>query len=346
MIFNLNQFVVAAAMASSAPPAELVWVERQTFLMGTVLRAEVGVAARDDGMAALEAAFAEIHRLESLMSSWDPTSEVGRLNGAPAGARVELSDDLAEILAEASAWQITTNGAFDPGIGALIDVWDLRGHGRRPSPDALRSAIAASGFERFSFEEDGRAVIKTSDASWLDTGGFGKGLALREAGRILREMRVEAAFLDFGGQILAFGAARTDGEGWRIEVADPGARERSIGWVEFGRGSIATSAQSERFVEVDGSRYGHVIDPRTGLPVPAWGSVTVVASDPVAADVLSTAIFVMGPIEGRAWAANLNDIGVLFLEAGGDGPVGSWNGAFEQFTYQSGLNQESDIDDR
>jgi thiamine biosynthesis lipoprotein len=94
-------------------------------------------------------------------------------------------------------------------------------------------------------------------------------------------------------------------------------------------GSVATTAQSERYVDVGGERYGHVLDPRTGRPVPALGSVTVVAADPVVADILSTALFVMGPEAGRRWAAGRKE-GILFLTLGEGAVVASWNEAFEQ----------------
>jgi thiamine biosynthesis lipoprotein len=128
----------------------------------------------------------------------------------------------------------------------------------------------------------------------------------------------DAALVNFGGQILAVG---TNGEpAWRVTVADPAIRERAAATLAVMEGSVATTSQSERMAVVEGDTLGHVLDPRTGTPVPAWGSVTVVDADPLRADVLSTALFVLGPAEGWAWAED-HRIAALFLERTPAGPV-------------------------
>jgi thiamine biosynthesis lipoprotein len=116
---------------------------------------------------------------------------------------------------------------------------------------------------------------------------------------------VEQALLDFGGQVLAIGD-------WAIPVADPRDRGRPAVTLQLRDASASTSAQSERGIEVDGQWFGHVLDPRSGRPVPPWGSVTVVHDDPLTADVLSTALFVMGPDDGLHWAET-HGVAALFL---------------------------------
>jgi thiamine biosynthesis lipoprotein len=151
----------------------------------------------------------------------------------------------------------------------------------------------------------GGAITRRVPAAWIDPDGFGKGAALRAAAARLARHGVDHALLSFGGQVLAVGA-------WDIPVADPRHRARPAATIRIHDASAATSAQSERGIEVEGRWFGHVLDPRSGRPVPPWGSVTVVHSDPLTADVLSTALFVMGPDSGLQWA-EIHGVAALFL---------------------------------
>jgi FAD:protein FMN transferase len=304
-------------------------LERETYLMGTLLRIGVEAQDRPAGIQAIEDAFLAVRRVDSLLSTWRDDSEIARLNRAPVGVPVSLSAELFAALDHARQWRQETAGAFDPAIGALVDAWDLRGTGRKPTPPALARARAATGMQHFAFSATQRTVRRTDASAWLDTGGFGKGLALREARRALRSAGITAALLNFGGQVAAIGSG--NGEGWIIPVAHPSRRHDPVARIRLPGGSASTSAQSQRFVSVGGERVGHVLDPRTGQPVPAWGSVTVVAEDPVVADVVSTALLVLGPDHGLQWARNRPDIGALFLIDREGRLIRRWNPALEKF---------------
>ena len=283
--------------------------------MGTTLRARVESETRESGIAAIEAAFGEVRRLEGVLSTWRDGTEMARLNAAPAGVWFRASGELFSLLREARGWWSETGGAFDPAVGPLVTAWDLRGQGgggRRPAAAELAAALAESGFGHFELDEFRGAIRRTREGAWIDTGGFGKGAALRAGKVALLEAGVRSALLDFGGQLLAFGSEE-GGSGWRIVVADPSRRGEPAARLVLHDASAATTAASERFVAVDGERLGHVLDPRSGRPVAAWGSVTVVAEDPLAADALSTALFVMGPDAGMEWLSGREDVRALFL---------------------------------
>lgn len=332
MITVLNLISAAVLLApADTVPAEHVWVERQTYLMGTVLEAGVAATSREAGVGVLEEVFAEIRRLEGVLSSWTPESEIGRLNAAAPGAAVEVTVELWELLREAADWSARTGGSFDPAVGALVDAWDLRGAGRVPGAPVLAEALRSSGMDGYRIDPEVPEITPLCPGGWLDTGGFGKGAALRAAAGVLRARGIETAYVDFGGQVLALGSRPGERGGWEIGVAHPTRRQETVTSIRLDGGSVATSSQSERFMEVDGERFGHVLDPRTGLPVPGGVSVTVVASDPLVADVLSTALLVMGPDEGGRWAARRDDVGVLFLIEEGDAVVQRSNAAFERY---------------
>jgi thiamine biosynthesis lipoprotein len=310
-----------------------VWVERETVVMGTTLRIGVRASGREAGIAAIEEAFSAVRLDDSLLSTWRDDSEIMRLNRAPAGTPVVVPVALYRLLRACERWSRETGGAFDPGIGALVDVWDLRRDGRIPSPAELRTARSRSGIGRFRFADRTHSVARPRTGAWIDTGAFGKGAALGSARSALRHHGIESAYLNFGGQVLAVGADR--GGDWIVPVADPSRRSEPVMHLRLRGRSASTSAQSERSLEVGGRRLGHIIDPRSGEPVPAWGSVTVVAEDPTLADVLSTALLVLGPEGAIAWGRSRDEIGVLVLEDRRGRLVPRWNHGLTPFLLQA-----------
>ncbi len=148
----------------------------------------------------------------------------------------------------------------------------------------------------------------------VDEGAFGKGVALGDAARAALAAGATCVELDFGGQLLISGECK----GRIVAIADPHDRNHVIATFPLRSGSVATSGTSERFVSVDGEVLGHILDPRTGRPAPSWGSVTVSADDPVAADCAATALFVMGPERGLAWAEQRTDLEAVFAVIAGN----------------------------
>lgn len=292
MILNIlapSMTVLPLLLALGAPPAEAT---RVRVLMGTTCSAQVRAADEASAEAAATAALDEIERLEGVLSTWRDDAELARANVAARTGEAPLSPELARALDAALLHARRTRGAFDPSVGALEDAWDLRGAGRVPTRAELRSAREATGFDRVRLDAAARTLRFDRPSTWLDSGGFGKGLALDAAARVLRERGVSSALVDFGGQVLAMGEAATVG------VADPRDRARPALEIALRDASASTSAQSERFVTVGARRFGHVVDPRTGRPVSFRGSATVVGPDAFEADVMSTALLVMGPREG------------------------------------------------
>lgn len=304
-----------ASLKASAPATDGVVqrVERTAWLMGTRAAITVDAADRASALSASEAAIAAMAGVEDRLSTWRDDSELSVLNRTPPGAVARASAEVAALLAETATWSDLTDGAFHPAVGALIDAWDLRGNGRVPGDTELREALAATGAAGVLIDPANGSVVRNDDTTWLDAGAFGKGAALRAARQALQAAGVSRARIDLGGQILSMGDTAI-----QVSVADPVHREQHMLSLAVRDASVATSGQSQRGVEVDGVRFGHLIDPRTGRPVAAWGSATVVHEDPVAADILATALFVLGPEAGFERAEALG-VAALFIVSDGAG---------------------------
>lgn len=301
--------------------------ERTAYQMGTLLRVSACHADSERAIAALEEGFTAVARLEHVLSSWQPASEIGRLNAATAHGNVPISRELAGLLAEADRWVAATDGAFDPAVGALIDAWGYRTEPQVPSRERLAQALRLTGWRHARLAGD--ALERGPRGWWIDTGGFGKGAALRAFEQILRARGISSAVIDFGGQLVVIGETT-------VAVAHPALRDSATTFLQLRDVSVSTSSQSERFIQSAGKRYGHILDPRTGVPVEAWGSVTVVARDPLAADALSTALFVMGPRAALAWADAHPEVGVLVLEIEHGTEVrAAWSRAMAQWIQES-----------
>jgi thiamine biosynthesis lipoprotein len=303
----LSMGLFAAQAASPVAPDTVV---RNAHAMGTDVTVIVTSIGRREALRGAEAALAEIEAVEARLSTWRPDSELSRLNRLPVGGAWEGDLRVLDLLAEVLEWRDRTGGAFDPAVGSLIDIWDLRGNGRIPSDAEISKALGSTGERGLA---SGQVPFRRTADAWVDAGGFGKGAALRDVARVLDQTGAREATVNLGGQLLVLGHSA------EVSLAHPEDRHRPTLELALRAPagthtlSVATSGLSERFVKAEGRRVGHVIDPRSGRPVPAWGSVTVVSGDPLEADVLSTALLVMGPEEGLRFADQLPEVGAVFL---------------------------------
>jgi len=275
-----------------------VVVHRQVETMGTVLWMDLEVKDRAEGLRASEGAIRTVEAAEGRLSTWTAESELARFLATNAGEQVELTPLLALELEAARRLCEQTGGAFDPSVGALTRAWGLRSGGRTPSKLELERARAARGNELWQVQ-DGFASRK-SPALLIDEGGFGKGAALDQAIAKLAEEGVRSATVNLGGQLAFLGDAERT-----VPIADPANRGFTALEIKVIGGSVATSANTERA--------GHLIDPRTGLPADDFGSVTVWAESALAADALSTGLFVLGPRSGLELAEELEGVEAVFI---------------------------------
>ena len=317
-----SRFSTAALFLAHTYQPTVATVERRVASMGTTVDLVVRMQYREQALEASEASLRELSRVEALLTTWKRGGELDRIDEAAPGRPVRVSRELVDLLAEVFTWIRRTDGAFDPTIAPLVRAWDLRGRGRLPSPAELERARTACGASKFLLDRAAAAVTRLDADAGIEEGAWGKGWGLDRAAEALKKAGVRAALLDLGGQVLALGSDSGE-KPWRVPVAHPRERQRTVVELGIASGSVSTSGDSERSFEAGGRRIGHILDPTTGEPAPDFGSVTVVAPAGLVADILSTAMFVLGPERGLALSESLRRRGfeneVLFLVVRGDG---------------------------
>jgi thiamine biosynthesis lipoprotein len=307
---GLSLLTLLLLSGCAGAPSRTATVERRLSLMGTSFTITVEAADRVSGLAASERAVAALEAAEARLSTWREDTELARLNRAAVGAPVPLSPALFADLEAAQRCREETDGAFDPAIGALVRAWGLRQGGRLPSAEERKAAVATSGLAGLALE--GGTAVRRQPGLILEEGGFGKGAGLGNALAALAGAGVSRAFLDLGGQVAVLGG------GWIVPVAHPWRRDRPAAVLSIDGGSVSTSGNSERGIEIDGRRLGHLLDPRTGEPAPDFGSLTVWTADPLQADCLSTGLYVLGPERALRWASAHVGVEVLVLRLDGN----------------------------
>lgn len=292
--------ILMGAFSITASESRWVEVDRQVHLMGTVATLTTYAPNRLAGLEQLETFLRILEDAEQELSTWRPDSVLSRLNRHLVGSPFAISNHLSPLFEGILFWQRETGGAFDPAIGSLIEAWGVHDGGRRPEAEELEAARYRSGLDHLRFDARARQLIKDREIT-IDVGGFGKGEALDRVAEHARQNQSKPFLIDLGGQIMVHGVPPHQ-KAWRVDVAHPIDRDRPVLSLQLKSGSISTSGGSERDFHVDGDRIGHILDPRTGLPVVSNISVSVWHERALVADILSTALYVMGPDKALAWA--------------------------------------------
>lgn len=282
--------------------------------MGTEFR--LILYARDAQRAgrAAAAAFARIAQLDQIMSDYRETSELSALCRRAGSGWVPVSSDLFRVLVVAQEIAQRTNGAFDVTVGPVVRLWrHARRTGEFPDAERLAKARALVGYAKLQLDARRRAVRLILPGMQLDLGGIAKGYAADEAMKELRRFGIERALVVAGGDIVA-GAPPPKAAGWKIEVLpfkpSSGAEIRQL---LLSRRAVSTSGDAEQFVEINGVRYSHIVDPRTGIGLISPSSVTVIAPTGTLSDALATAASVLGPQQGSELIDSVAGAAALFL---------------------------------
>jgi thiamine biosynthesis lipoprotein len=271
--------------------------------MGT--RARVVLYAEDEESARLaaKAALDRIDELEAVMTDYREDSELMRLCARAGEGPVEVSEDLLRVVVRSGEISAASDGAFDVTVGPLVRLWRAaRRSSSLPEPSQLDAARALVGWRMVAVDVQSSTVELAREGMQLDLGGIGKGFACDEAAATLESLGHPRCLVEIGGDLVVLDPPPGQA-GWRVGVSPRGAGV--MRFEEVARAGVATSGDAEQFVEIEGNRYSHIVDPRTGLGLTHQTAVLVIAQDGTTADGLASALSVLGREEGMGLARKM-----------------------------------------
>ncbi len=284
-------------------------------IMGTTI--EVLLPDDVEAPARAETVFALFRAVDASMSEWKESSPLSRVNRSAGGDPVAVPADLREVIRRALEIGKLTGGAFDITWAALWGVWDFRApEPRAPDRREIEERLSRIDYRAVEIDAGAGTVRLPREGMKIGLGGIAKGYALDLSAAALRRMGAERFLLSAGGQIYAAGLR--DGRPWRVGIRDPrGAPGDYFAFFEASDVSVSTSGDYESYFMIDGVRYHHILDPRTGFPARTVRSATVISPDALTADALSTALVVLGRDKGLDLVESLDGVEAVLIDSSG-----------------------------
>jgi thiamine biosynthesis lipoprotein len=313
----------ASAAPPSAPPAPPIRVTAEDKAMGThvALAAYTTPALNEAAVrTAFDACVAEIRRLEALMTTWRPDSELSRVNAEAGKGPVVVSPETFDVVKEAIHASEISEGTFDITFESLHGLWkfdqDLDPH---PPTDAqIKAKLPLVGYRHIHLDSAARSIYLDNAGTKISLGGIAKGYAVDRAAKVLRDAGLTSFYVQAGGDLYAAGK-KPDGSDWSAGIRDPRGPETAyFAVLAVSDHAFSTAGDYERSYVIDGKRYHHIIDPRTGKPATASRSVTIYAPTALLADEIDDAVFILGPEKGLKLVESLDDVGAVIVDARND----------------------------
>ena len=282
--------------------------------MGTLFTINLYAPDQNSAEAAADAAFRRVDALEDIMSDYQADSELMLLCDQPFGKPVPVSADLFDVLQRAQNISKLSDGAFDVTVGPYIRLWRFaRKRKVLPTPAEIAAARAAVGWQKLRLDRRNRTVTLLAPNMRLDLGGIGKGYAADQAMRVLNARGIDRALIAASGDI-AIGKPPPGQPGWKVGIAAPGTRTNQLArTVVLHNAGISTSGDSEQFIEINGIRYSHIVNPLTGLGLTNRIQATVIGPDVTTTDSLDTTVSILGVKRGVALVNSLPHTSALIV---------------------------------
>jgi len=285
-------------------------LKRSQMIMGTMV--EITVMPPDEQ--AIEAAFEEMKKVDTLMSTYKENSEVSILNRE---GENHLSTETLQVIGEAINFSEITGGAFDITCRPLINLWKkAKKEQVIPSPQEIKEALSLVGYEKIKILPEGDVVRFKQKGMQIDLGGIAKGYAVDKAIEALRKNGIRRALVNAGGDLYALGNG-PGGEKWKVGIQDPREEDKLLGIIKVKDVGVATSGDYQRYFTIEGKRLSHIVNPKTGQTVQDVPmSVTVIAPHATTTDALATGVFVLGPQKGMELIESLPQVEGMIVSEG------------------------------
>ena len=259
-------------------------------------RFDITLVAKDSVRANkyIDLAINEISRIERLISSWDIQSQTSKINKNAGIKPIKVDRELFELIDRAIGISKLTDGAFDISYASMDAIWKFDGSMKEmPNKDQIKASVAKVGFQHIVLNKENGSVFLGLKGIKIGFGGIGKGYAADSAKTLLIKNGVSAGIINASGDMNTWGK-QPDGQPWKVAITNPMNKNKAFALLPINEGAVVTSGNYEKFVTLEGKRYSHIIDPRTGYPSTGIISVTVFAPSAELADALATSVFVMG----------------------------------------------------
>ncbi len=302
MLFAVLVLLFVGAVGCRSPQAQ-VELRRFDFSspqMGTLFTISLFAPNEQVGRTAADAAFRRVAALEEIMSDYQADSELMQLCDQPWGRPVPVSQDLFRIFEQAEFFSRKSGGAFDVTIGPCVRLWRFaRKRHTLPAPAEIRDAKARVGFQNLRLDARAQTATLLVPGMRLDLGGIAKGYAADEALKLLKGMGISRALVAASGDI-AIGEPPPGETGWRVALSAIDAKDsgKTTQTIRLRNAGISTSGDTEQFIEIEGVRYSHIIDPATCLGLTRRIQATVIAPNAITTDAMATAVCILGPERG------------------------------------------------
>ena len=283
-------------------------------LMGSRFDISVVADNEDVGLYYIDLAISEIDRIEKLISSWDPNSQTSKINRNAGVKPVKVDKELFDLIERSSAISKLTDGAFDISYASLDKIWQFDGSmSSMPSKDKIANSVSKVGFENIVLNRNDTTVYLKLKGMKIGFGGIAKGYAADKAKKLLKDKGVIAGIINASGDMNTWGN-QPDGKEWKVGIKNPMNKNKVFALMPISNSAVVTSGNYEKFVELGGKRYSHIINPKTGYPSSEIISVSVFAPKAELADALATSIFVMGIDVGLDFVNQLRNINCIIVD--------------------------------
>jgi FAD:protein FMN transferase len=284
-------------------------------LMGNRFELTVLADRQEQAQHALEAAIAEIQRLEALLTTFRDSSETNQINAMAGIAPVKPSPEVYGLIARSLRISELTQGAFDITYGGVDkSLWNFDTHMRALPPAAVaRASVRLVNYKNVLLDPEEKSVFLKLKGMRIGFGGIGKGYAAERARLVLKQTGIKSGIVNAAGDLTAWGT-QPNGQPWTVGIADPNAAHQPFSTLQITDLAVATSGNYEKFVMIDGNRYSHTIHPRTGLPVTGIKSVTILCPNAELADAMATPVMVMGTKVGLDLINQMKGIACILVD--------------------------------
>ncbi len=326
----LSLAVCGGRLTSAAQPS-LARYEFTEPQMGVPFKIVLYAPSDEAANRAAAASYARVSALNAILSDYEDDSELSRLSRrAPLSEPARVSDDLWNVLSRTQELSKATDGAFDVTVGPLVQLWRrARRQKELPRPELLQRALTATGYQALELDSERKTVRLTKPNMRLDLGGIGMGYAVDEALRVLAMHGIRSAMVDASGDI-GVSESPPGRMGWVIGIS-PDQSGKPTRFVSLVNGALTTSGDAVQYVEIDGVRYSHIVNPKTGLGLTDRSAATVIARDCTTADSYATALNVLGPNAGLKLIQATSGAEAIITRVEGGNPVTVESRGFKKF---------------